>query len=137
SQSNDAKNRSHNQERQEQQDPEPGGRIHLTAPRLRRPSHRRQSGSHRDKTGGLAPGTSEELGEQFVGVFDAQRLPHRRTFLQRGLQVLVGRDVLVSVKQAERNPIALHERPFDRLRKGGLDRKSTRLNSSHVSISYA
>src|SRR5881296_1813760 len=120
SQSNDAKNRSHNQERKEQQDPTPGDRIHLTAPRLRRPSHSWQSGRHRDKTGGLAPGTSEELGEQFVGVFDAQRLPYRRAFLQRGLQVLVGWDVLVPVEQAERNPVAPHKRPLDRLRERGL-----------------
>src|SRR2546425_13212306 len=62
----------------------------------------------------------KELGEQLVGVFDAQGLPNGIAFLQRGLEVLVGRDFLRPVEQAERNPVALHKGPLDRFREGRL-----------------
>src|SRR6266511_2361600 len=72
----------------------------------------------------LADRKDRELDVDLAGALEYQRAGHALAFLQR-----------------LREPHQHHvERPgleFDRLPRPDLDRKSTRLNSSHVKISYA
>src|SRR3712207_7049516 len=71
----------------------------------------------------------------YTALFLSQaRLRARRAYRVAGIRVLPGRSISTAVQQRSlHHPVRL----LESLPAGGLDRKSTRLNSSHANISYA